>query len=132
MLRFIFAAILVFTIASVSYAIDAPALPASAKKLNGVEIVKLYDRHTITFEVFGMPLLLTGTDTYNFEAHSHSGNFKIGEKSGEFSGAIRVKGDQYCHTEGAKNEICVWVYSDGDDTYEVNSQGIVESKHRKQ
>ena len=74
---------------------------------------------------------LTGTDTYDLKAHAHQGTYTFGGKSGSFSGAARVKGDQFCHREGNGGEHCAFVYTDSADIYEVNAKGIVESQNRK-
>jgi hypothetical protein len=124
-----FVSILVITPA---VAIDAPKLPASAKKLTGKEITALYDGTTIKFNNFTMNKPLTGTDTYNFGNKKHSGSYTIGTDSGHFSGDIRVKGDLFCHKEGNGKEKCSSVYLDGSDIYEVSPKGVVESMNQKQ
>ena len=113
-------------------AVEAPALPSSAKKLNNKEIATLYEGSTISFNNFTMAQPLTGTDTYDLKGHKHHGTYTMGGQTGQFSGPIRVKGDQFCHAEGAGKEHCASVYTDGSDIYEVNSKGVVESKNQKQ
>jgi hypothetical protein len=119
------------SLANAALAEGAPALPASAKKLNGKEVAALYDGATVNFNNFTMKQPLTGTDTYDLKARVHQGTYTLGGKSGSFSGAARVKGDQFCHREGSGSEHCAFVYTDGADIYEVNAKGIVESQNRK-
>jgi hypothetical protein len=118
-------------LANAAFAESPPALPASAKKLTGKEIAALYDGATVSFNNFTMKQPLTGTDTYGLKAHAHQGTYTLGGKSGSFSGAARVKGDQFCHREGSSSEHCAFVYTDGADIYEVNAKGIVESQNHK-
>jgi hypothetical protein len=109
-------------------AVEAPSLPSSAKKLTGKEIAALYDGATVAFNNFTMAQPLTGTVTYDLKSHKHHGTYKLGEQGGQFTGALRIKGDQFCHAEGNSKERCVSVYTDNSDIYEVNSKGVVESK----
>jgi hypothetical protein len=118
-------------LANVAMAQSPPALPTSAKKLTGKEISTLYDGATVNFDNFTMKQPLTGTDTYDLKAHSHRGTYTLGDKSGSFSGAARVKGDQFCHREGGGSEHCDFVYVDGAEIYEVNAKGVVESHNHK-
>jgi hypothetical protein len=116
---------------SAALAESPPVLPASAKKLTGKEIAALYDGATVSFENFTMKSPLTGTDTYDLKAHLHQGTYTLGNKSGAFSGAARVKGNQFCHREGGGPEHCAFVYTDGGEIYEANAKGLVESQNRK-
>ena len=124
-------ALAVVSLANTAFAESAPALPTSAKKLTGKEITALYDGATVNFNNFTMKQPLTGTDTYDLKAHSHQGTYTLAGKSGSFSGAARVKGDQFCHREGSGSEHCAFVYTDGADIYEVNAKGIVKSQNHK-
>jgi hypothetical protein len=89
------------SLANAALAENPPALPAAAKKLTNKEITALYDGATVNFNNFTMKQPLTGADTYDLKAHSHQGTYTLGGKSGNFSGAARVKGDQFCHREGS-------------------------------
>ena len=94
--------------------------------------MSLYDGSTFKFYNFTMALPNTSTITLDLKANSQRGTYSYGGGSGDFSGSIRVIGDQFCHTEGSHPEHCVFVYTDGEDIYEVNAQGVVESKNQKQ
>lgn len=113
-------------------ALDAPQLPATAKKLTGPEIKALYDGASVSFNNFTQKVALTGTDTYDLGKNTHAGTFSIGGKTGTFKGSIRIKGDLFCHKEGSGKERCASVYTDGADIYEVNAKGTVESMNKKQ
>jgi len=125
------AALALVLLAKPAFAVEAPQLPASAKKLSGTEILTLYGGSTVTFNNFTKDKPLSGTVTYDLKKKMHSGTYNLGGQRGQFSGVNRVNGDQFCHKEGSGNEDCVFVYTDGPDIYEVNAKGVIESKNQK-
>jgi hypothetical protein len=108
-----------------AFAIDAPKLPASAKKLSGKEIVALYDGATVSFNNFTAKESLTGTVTYDFKSKTHKGHYVLGTQSGDFEGPIRINGNTFCHKENKGKETCSSVYTDGSSIYETNAKGAV-------
>ena len=116
---------------SSTFATEAPKVPASAKKLTGAEITLLYDNATIAFDNFTQKSSVTGTATFDLKKKTSKGTWESGGQSGNFTGAVQVKGDKWCYVNGNKKQVCDSVYMDGDDIYEVNAKGIVDSKNRK-
>jgi len=108
---------------------NPPKLPPNAKKLTGGEITALYDGETVNWHNYALGG--TGNATYDLKKGVQTGTWNIGGKSGAINGKIRVKGDTFCYTVNNKEE-CDSVYTDGADTYEVNSKGVVVSKNQKQ
>jgi len=109
-----------------------PTLPPTAKKLTGPEIVKLYDGATITWNNFTQKTEMAGTTTFDFKKGTQTGTWEGGGKKGTFTGKIRVKGDLWCYKIGNNKETCDSVYMDGQDIYEVNAKGVVDSQNKKQ
>jgi hypothetical protein len=118
-------------LATSAFAADAPKLPATAKKLSGQEIAALYGG-TLKYQNFTQAIPFTGSVTFDLKANTEHGTYSTGASSGEFSGRVRIVGDQWCHQEGTGVEFCVSVYTDGDDIYEVDKYGVVESRNQKQ
>src|SRR5438105_2912510 len=87
-------------------AIDAPALPASAKKQTGAEIMALYDGQTYAFNNFTEKEPLTGQTTYDLEKKITSGKWVMGKSGGDFKAKARVNGDQFCYTIKGQKEKC--------------------------
>lgn len=111
-------------------AAEPPELPPSAKKLNGVEIARLYDGKTFRFENYTTASLLTGSITHDLKTNTQTGQYITEGESGTFEGRGRVKGDKYCYQSSGGRQTCGWVYRDGDTIYEVNGRGIVDMVKR--
>jgi Protein of unknown function (DUF995) len=127
MSRSLVAAVVLVLSSSVAFAVKAPKLPATAKKLTGSEIISLYDQTTFRFRNFTGKQIVTGTFYVNFAAKTASGSYVEGKKSGRWSGTVRIKGDQFCRKIGKNREGCVSLFVDGGKIYEVNNRGYVES-----
>jgi hypothetical protein len=128
--RLLYAALIATIIVAPALALDAPQLPASAKKLSGPEIRSLYDGSKMNWTSYldGS----TGTSNYDFKTKTNSGTWQAGGKKGMFSNKIRIKGDTFCFTASKTKEVCDSVYTDGADIYEVGSKGAVSFKSQKQ
>jgi hypothetical protein len=111
-------------------AMTVPTLPATAKKLTGTEILTLYDGNTVKWTNFAKGM--TGTGTSDFKKKTQTGTWAAGDKKGNFTSTISVKGDKFCYKTGKSKEVCDSVYTDGADTYNVNAKGIVDSEDQKQ
>ena len=123
------AAILILT-TGIATAATAAHVPASARKLTGAEIVRLYDNTWFRFHNYMKPVT-TGTFLVNFAARTASGTYKTGKRRGNWRGTVRIRGDKFCRTIGKQRETCVFLYVDGGDVYEVNSRGRIESKNKR-
>jgi len=124
------AAIAVAMIVPAMAAMTAPTLPATAKKLTGAEIMALYDGSTVKWTNFAQGM--TGTATSDFKKKTETGTWAAGDKKGNYTSAISVKGDTFCYKTGKSKEVCNSVYTEGADIYQVNAKGIVESEDQKQ
>ena len=114
-------------------ALEAPKIPATAKKLSGSEISALYEGSTIAFNNFTMDKSLTGTVAVNIKGGTQSGSYMIGgAEKGEFKGTNRIRGDRFCYVNGKEKEKCMSVYLDGANIYEVDAKGVVTSMNHKQ
>ena len=119
------------TLATLALAADAPKLPTSAKKLSGQEIAALYGGGAIKYQNFTQAVPSTGSVTFDLKTNTEHGTYSMGASTGEFSGRVRIVGDQWCHQEGGGVELCVSIYTDGNDIYEVDKDGVVESLNQK-
>jgi hypothetical protein len=117
---------------SQAFAIEAPKVPAGAKKLTGAEIIAAYDGNTYVFDNFTEKEPLTGKTTYDLKKKTTTGEWAMGKEGGKFKGKARIKGDQFCYTVGGQKEKCNFVYEDGPDIYEVDTKGVVTSKIHKE
>ena len=106
----------------------APSLPKTAKKLNGNEIVILYDGSNFKFKDFRSDVPNTGTVTFDFKNQIRSGKL---DGYGNTLGSVKIDGDKLCSQGGGFN-MCLSVYVDGTDIYEVGSEGVVVSVLQKQ
>ena len=62
----------------------------------------------------------TGIALYDLKGRKQHVIYVFGDNKGTFSGKIRVKGDNFCYTPPRAKEVCVIVFTDGDDIYEVD------------
>jgi hypothetical protein len=114
-------------------ALEAPALPTTAKKLTGKDIVALYDGSTVKFNNFTKDKPLTGSVTYDLKTKSAAGNYVYGgSASANFSQRIRINGSKFCYQVGKDKETCVTVHTDGANIYETDATGTVTSLNQKQ
>lgn len=118
-------------LATSAVAADAPTLPATAKKLSGQEIAALYGDATIKYQNFTQAVPFTGSVTFDLKANTEHGTYTTGASTGEFSGRVRIVGDQWCHRVGSGVEFCSSVYANGDDIYEVDKYGVVELNQKQ-
>ena len=108
---------------------DAPKLPDGAKELKGADITALYDGSTVKW--VNVAANGTGIALYDLKSQKQHVIYVFGDNKGTFSGKIRVKGDNFCYTPPKAKEVCVFVFTDGDDIYEVDKNHVVLSKNRK-
>jgi hypothetical protein len=131
-MRLLLASLLAAAIVMPAFAaVTAPPLPSTAKKLTGAEIIALYDGASITWDNFSQKQEMTGTADLDLKKKTQTGTWQSGKDSGNFSGTAMVKGDKFCHRVKPSKEVCDSVYTDGNDIYEVNDKGIVDSKNMK-
>ena len=108
---------------------DAPKLPDGAKELKGADITALYDGSMVKW--VNLAAKGTGIALYDLKGRKQHVIYVFGDNKGTFSGKIRVKGDNFCYTPPRAKEVCVMVFTDGDDIYEVDKNHAVLSKNRK-
>ena len=125
--------ILIATLAIVpAFGLDAPKVPASAKRLTGAEIVALYDGNTYAFQTFGKNGV-TGVNSYDFKKGVNPGTYVTSNGTkGTFTATIRIKGDQFCYKVGSDKETCIAVYLDGATVYSTDAKGLVTAVAHKQ
>ena len=121
---------LAFLLTVPALAVKAPRRPSAAQKLTAQEIIKLYDGHTVSFNNFTLDKPLNGVFTINYQAKTVSGTYVFGTEKGTFKGSVRISGDDYCYRVRKGKEVCVRIYKDGSDIYEVDSWGKVTSQNR--
>ena len=108
---------------------EIPKLPDGAKELKGADITALYDGSIVKW--VNLSANGTGIALYDLKGQKQHVIYDFGDKKGTFSGKIRVKGDNFCYTPPKVKEVCVIVFTDGDDIYEVDKDHVVLSKNRK-
>jgi hypothetical protein len=117
-------------IAAPAIALERPAVPPSAKKLTGAEIVVLYTGIVGSYNNLTNDVTLTGRSWMNFNAKRLHGFYTWDKKDhGMFMGSIRIKGDNFCYKTDKDKEICVGVWQDGTTTYETDAKGVVTSQN---
>jgi hypothetical protein len=119
------------TITTAAWAIDAPPLPSTAKKLQAAEIEQLYVGHHAEGMSFQDKKPLTFSATMDAKKKSITGKWAIkGGKSGKVDMVYSIEGDKWCNKprKGGGKQACVSVYTDGPDVYEVDDKGTVASK----
>lgn len=102
-------------------AFGAPSLPKTSKKLNGTEILTLYDGSNFKFKDFRSDVPNTGTVTFDFKNQIRSGKL---DGYGNTLGSVKIDDDKLCEQGGGFN-LCLSVYVDGTDIYEVGAEGVV-------
>ena len=116
---------------SAAMAVEAPKLPAEAKKLKTAEIESIYNDKTLSGEYYGDKVLITWTSTNSKLAHTVNGtwNGSDGTKGITYF-KYSIKNDKWCVTaKGSKKESCVDIYSDGTYGYEVK-KGNVATRYK--
>ncbi len=108
-------------------AVQAPPLPAAAKKLSPQAIVKLYDGRTFSFTTYTFFGVATGTVTYDFKTKTNHGSYAMGSHHGAIDGVIRLSGDKFCYKVKLDSEHCDFVYMAGGTIYDVDPGGTVRS-----
>jgi hypothetical protein len=121
-----------FTITTCAWAVDAPPLPTTAKKLTGAEIEQLYaGAHSVGVSFQDKKALLTFDVNIGATKKTIIGTWALkGGKSGKVDMVYDIRGDSWCNKarKGGGKEICTSVYTDGSDVYEVDDKGIVTGK----
>jgi hypothetical protein len=102
------------------------------QKLTGAEISALFGGATMTFQSYAHPNLVSVTTTFDLNNHTQTGTWEAPavKKKGDVKGFVEVKGDQWCFKPESNKEFCNFVYTDGDDIYEVSSSNVVVAKER--
>jgi hypothetical protein len=121
-----------FAITTSAWAVDAPPLPSTAKKLQGPEIEALYvGGHAVGTSFQDKKSLVTFDVKMDPKKKTILGNWALkGGKSGKVDMNYSIRGDNWCNKarKGGGKEVCVSVYTDGSDVYEVDDKGVVASK----
>ena len=121
------------TISTSAWAVDAPPLPSTAKKLQAKEIEELYvGGHAVGTSFQDKKSLVTFDVKMDPEKKTILGKWAIkGGKSGKVDLVYSIEGDKWCNKPPpkAKGKIaCTSVFTDGLDVYEVDDKGVVLSK----
>ena len=113
-------------------AVQAPQLPASAKRLTADQIIKLYDGNTFTFTSYTRFGVASGTVTYDLKNNKSRGSYDLGSHHGTIDGKIHMDGDKFCYKVSMDREHCDFMYRDGQSVYDVDPDGSVRSVNQKQ
>ena len=116
-----------------TFATELQQLPSSARKLSGKEIVELQNGAKLTFEDYTADAVITGTTTHDFVNSRQNGIYEYRGSHGNFAGKVWIKDDMFCHAEdGRGNEICGFVYLDGNTFYTVGVDGKILAIDKKE
>jgi hypothetical protein len=130
MARLFSAALFIASMVIPALAETPPPLPATAKKLAAADITALYDGSMVTWHNFAAGGI--GAAIYDLKKKVQYVIYDFSGNRGSFTGKIRVKDDTFCYVPPKSKEVCVSVYTDGGDIYEVDSAGVVSGKNKKQ
>jgi hypothetical protein len=109
--------------APLSYAADAPAIPATPP-LKADEIVKLIDGNTFAFTAYDAPL--TAVTHWDMGKKTVKGTYVYDGKPGNFETAWSIEGDKSCTLSGEGGaKVCQTVYAYQNGFMEVNADGTV-------
>jgi hypothetical protein len=114
--------------AGTGWAMDQPAVPGSAKKLDAAGIRALYQGAYASFDNKQNKETLTGNIFYDLKNKALFGTYNFGNKNkGIFRGKAWVKDDQFCYRTPSTKDTCMSVFRDGRTYYEVDAKGKVTS-----
>jgi hypothetical protein len=119
------------SVTSFAWAVEAPLLPSTAKKLQASQIEQLYVGGHADGTAFQEKELLTFSVNMNSKKKSITEKWMLKSgKSGKVDLVYYIQGDSWCDKlrKGVGKDICVSVYTDGTDVYEVDNKGAVASK----
>jgi hypothetical protein len=109
-------------------ALERPALPATAVKLDAAGLIKLYSDMRANYNNLQNDVTLTGEIFYNPKNKTMLGTYVWDNKDkGIFKGKLRLKGDKFCNTPDKGKETCSDVYLDGKTYYEIDAKGQVSN-----
>ena len=107
-------------IALAALAADAPALPASAKKLGHDEMVAFLDGKTFHYRSYNHADVVMGTTRFDFKKMKFSGTYN-GKPYTPMD--LGVSGDGYCYDKSCSTP--VFLYIDRNTAYEADDSGKV-------
>jgi hypothetical protein len=125
-------AVLLFCMPLAAFAIEAPKLPSSAKKLSAKEIIELMGDVPLTFEEYDGGYLRTGTVVIDFQTNKLDAKTECSGVPCQISGKAWTRDDMFCHEVYTGFEICAFVYLDGSALYFVGTDGKVIAIDKRQ
>ena len=110
---------------SPALAVEAPKLPASAKKLDNAGIKALYVGKSTSGTSYEFDNLLTFSVTIGDSKNTITGDWKDGTGTGKVNATYRIRGGKWCFKLPKDKEKCRDIYVDGPTIYEVSGKRVM-------